>query len=297
MKILLIPLGWDKPEEHKDLVDAFNRNGHDAYLFKQDIFFNKVKPDIIFYQGGLNEDQCKQIKLITQAKWITWTGDVRYAPLHHLQECKEFTDLYLLPMTGFYLQVHEHLLQKPCKFIWEYFHDYRFRGPKELNSGIISYVGNCYSHLPGGQQRIEVMELLGEHIKELEVYGSFPESQMYNRKGEINNKIVPDLYNQSYCVIAENNWHDIENYFTPRNLTAMAAGSCCLMKWFPGIERHFNTWEDCVIYRNKYDLLDIITYLRLNPGKRNEIANNAYKKAKEKYSLNNWVEQFTQAIS
>lgn len=282
MKVLLIPLGWDKPNEHKDLLEAFNVS-HAAVLYEHIGQAHHFQPEVIFYQGGLSESDCKLIKDSTNAKWITWTGDTRYAPLQHLQEAKEFTDIFLLPIRGYYLEVHAHLLGKPCKYIWEYFPTYRLREPKELNEGKVSFVGNVYNCVPGGESRTELAEFLNSHVNGYELYGSAQEQIPVDQ--------VPDLYQNSYIVIAENNWHDLEGYFTPRNLQAMSA-SCCVMKWFPGIEQHFNNWVDCVYYRNKYELLDVITYLKLNPNKRNEIAKAGYNLVKNNYTLTNWVEQF-----
>lgn len=284
MKILLIPLGWDKPEEHKDLVEAF-REKHEAVLWRSDLMINTFMPNVIFYQGGLDVGFCKQIKSYTNAKWITWTGDVRYAPMQHLQECKELTDLFLVPLMGDRLETYSKLLDKPCEYIWEYFPTHRVRQPKSMNSGKVTFVGNVYDCLPGGESRIELSELINKHINESEIYGSSETTK------QIPVEDVPDLYQNSYIVIAENNWQDINGYFTPRNLQGMSS-SCCLMKWFPKIERFFTNWHDCVYYNNKYELLDIIEYLKRNPDRRNEIAMNGSKTFEERFTLNNWVEEF-----
>lgn len=288
MRVLLIPLGWDKPEEHKDLVEAFNIN-HKAVLYEIEGQSYHFEPDIIFYQGGLSQSSCSLIKETTNAKWITWTGDVRYAPMQHLQECKEFTDLFLVPLMGDRLETYSNLLGKPCKFIWEYFPSHRVRLPKQIDSGKVTFVGNVYNCIPGGESRIELAEFINNHINESEIYGSSEKTK------QIPVESVPDLYQDSFIVIAENNWHDINGYFTPRNLQGMSS-SCCLMKWFPKIERFFTNWHDCVYYNNKYELLDIIDYLKRNPDKRNEIAFNGQKTFKERFTLNNWVEQFIKAI-
>jgi len=292
MKVLLIPLGWDKPDEHKDLVDAFNQN-HKAVLFTDVVEAAEFSPDIIFYQGGLSDGDCFGLKMLCiKAKWITWTGDVRYAPMQHLQECKEFTDLFLVPFMGDMLETYSNLLGKPCKFIWEYFPTHRVREPlffygDMVNSEIakVSFVGNVYNCVPGGESRTELAEFINNHINESEIYGSSETTK------QIPVEDVPDLYQKSYIVIAENNWQDINGYFTPRNLQGMSS-SCCLMKWFPKIERFFTNWHDCVYYHNKYELLDIIEYLKRNPDKRNEIAMNGSKTFSERFTLNNWVEEF-----
>lgn len=286
MKILLIPLGWENPADHFDLVNSF-RKDHEPTLYNKNLIIDIEKYDVVFYQGGLSKERCVEIKIKTNATWITWTGDVRYAPLHHLQECKEFTDIYAVPFSGSLLNTYFKLLGKPCRFIWEYFPYYRLREPKELNSGPVSFVGNVYDCVPGGTDRIELAKFLRGQLNEFQAFGSFPMEDI--SQAEVDS--VPDIYQNSYLTIAQNNWHDIPEYFTPRNLQGMSS-SCCLMKWFPGIEKHFTNWVDCVYYRHKYELLDVITYLKLNPEKRNQIARKGFELVREKYCLDSWVKQF-----
>jgi len=287
MRVLLIPLGWDKPNEHVDLVNAFNVN-HEAVLFEHIWQAHHYQPEVVFYQGGLSARDCKALKETTNSKWVTWTGDVRYAPLQHLQEAKEFTDVFLVPFAGELLDAYSVLLGKPCRYIWEYFPDYRLREPIEMNDGKVSFVGNVYNCVPGGESRIELSEFIKNHINSYEIHGSGNGEQIPVEQ-------VPDLYQSSYIVIAENNWQDILGYFTPRNLQGMSA-SCCVMKEFPGIENHFTNWVNCVYYKHKYELLDIITYLKLNPDVRNRIAKAGYNLVKNKYSTTNWAEQFIKII-
>ena len=214
-----------------------------------------------------------------------FTGDIRYAPQQSLYEYRNVVDRYLLPCKGHILERYIRLLNRPCEFMWEPIQDWRFIDPKIMYSGPVTFVGNNYATVPG---RRDTVEFLAQHCQEFKAWGSG-----WPFAGIMDNKMVPQQYNNSFAVICENNWSDIDTYFTPRNLGAMAAGSCPLMKTFPNIGRYFKDWEDCIFYENKYELLDIIQYLKLNPEKRNWISKNAYISAMTSWRTSNYVECIT----
>lgn len=289
MKILYTPLDYHRHSEDDrlfgDMLRAFQKQSQCVIYNGNITEAINFKPDSVFYQGSLSKEDCIKIKTETKCKWTTWTGDVRYAPLQYLVEAAEFTDKYFFPFSGDLLKTYRKLLDRECNFIFEPLQNWRFRSANQINSGDITFVGNRYEHLPGGIERAELKDL-SEKIRQLKCYGSG-----YSL-GQINNYDVPMLYNNSYAVIAENNWSDIEDYFTPRNLGAMAAGSCCLMKVFPGIENHFENWKHCIYYRHQYELIDIINFINANPEVRNRIAKSGYELVKKKYSMDNFVKQY-----
>jgi hypothetical protein len=295
MKILLIPLGFEKhTEDHRlfsDMCNAFENHGN-VRMFQDIEDAIQFSPDIVFYQGGLSRDHCIMIKVSNpKCKWQTWTGDVRYAPMKYLCDAAEFTDQFYFPFSGDLLNRYRRLLQKNCIFIFEPIQNWRFREPKIMNEPKgISFVGNLYDHLPGGIHRRELSTFVKAQFTEVHLYGEGMEH------GHIDHYEVPDLYNDSYAVICENNWHDIDSYFTPRNLTAMSAGSCALMRIFPGIEYHFENWKDCVYYRDKYELLDIISFLKDNPDVRNKIAATGYKTVKDNFNMSIFAKRFIEAL-
>lgn len=287
MKILLITLDYhlhlNNPRLFGDMVTAFKAQG-EVLLF--DGYWEKAfdfKPDVIFYQGSLTAEERQRLKENTKALWTTWTGDVRYAPMKSLIETKDVTDVYLVPFDGEMLKHYEYVLGKPCKYIFEPLHEWKIREPKIKESGKISFVGNSYEHLPGGSERMDLQLFLQLHCKEAEFYGS------PNHK--IGNELVPNLYNDSYIVIAENNWRDIPGYFTPRNLLAMS-NSCCVAREFPEHEWYFKNYEICIYYKHKYELLDVINMLKECPDVRNQIAQNGHKYIKENYTYKQWVRKY-----
>lgn len=293
MKFLLIPLDSYKHQTDDrmfgDMFRAFAKN--DAAMMFTDIETAILfEPDVVFYQGGLTKDQCIQLKNATDCHWVTWTGDVRYAPMEHLILCKEFTDLFLLPFTGNLLKRYYKCLGVPCRFIWEPFQNWKFIEPKQMQEGKISFVGNNYATVPGGEERRELLPFIKQEFPEFECYGSGFD------KGPISNFDVPQLYNDSYAVICDNNWNDIASYFTPRNLNAMSAGSCAVMRIFPDIEKYFTNYKHCIYYKHKYELLDVLSFLKKSPDVRNKIAQAGYDHVKKNFTFDNFVEQFKAVI-
>lgn len=284
-KILYIPLDWHRDSEgHFDDVKQAFAKQCEVEIFatwKQKEF----TPDIIFFQGSLSVSELKNIKESTGAKVVMWTGDAGYMPPQSFMDHKDTVDLYLMPFLGENMKTYATLLKKPCNYIWEFIQDWRFREPIEIEKSegsMISFVGNIYDHLPGGEVRNKTMAFLWRHVPELFCWGNG------FKNGPIEYTETPDIYNNSYLVIAENNLM-LDGYFTPRNIGGMAAGSCVLHKWFPRIEHFFRHLEDGMVYKNEYELLQQINFLKANPDMRNELAKKSYNTAKQYWTLDAWV--------
>jgi hypothetical protein len=304
MKILLIPLDFHRNNEDSllfgDLIRSFSNHGT-TMLFTNIGDGIDFQPDLIFYQGSLSHEECLLLKKNTVSTWTTWTGDVRYAPIDYLMRCREFTDIFFVPFTGELLRTYESLLGKSCKYIYEPLHNCRIIKPKEINEGKITFVGNVYDTLPGGEERIELNNFFVGKVGLVD-FGN-----------NVNVKSVPQLYNDSFAVIAQNNWSDIEGYFTPRNLLAMA-NSLCLAKRYPGCEKYnepygdwavslqyknppvFKNWEHCIYYKHKYELLDIINFIRAYPEFRNKIAKQGYEYVVKNYTYDSWSKLYIDMI-
>ena len=290
-KLLYIPLDYHRHTEDPmlftDFLHAFQTK-FDARIFTTMDEAVEFKPDFVFFQGSLIETDLYYLKMKTGAKIFMWTGDCRYAPTKSLMDYRNIVDTYLLPFSGILLSEYQLILGKPCHYLFEPIQNWRFREPKEMNSGKIVFVGNHYGNVPGGESRMEIIKHINQHLpNELEVYGNIEGS-----KGTIDYKDVPDLYNNAYIVICENKWHDVGGYFTPRNLGAMAVGSCPLMRYFPNLDNRFGHLSDCLVYKNKYELLDYILLLKENPSIRNHISTNAFYSANTKWKAEHFAEKF-----
>lgn len=289
-RILYIPLDYSRHKEDDMLFGSMLKalqKQCEAMLFNDMDVAIDFKSDIILYQGSLTNYELANLKEQTGAMVAMWTGDARYAPVQSLMEMKDIVNVYFLPFSANLLTRYSKILQRPCRFIWEPIQDWRFKEPKEMQGGRTVFVGNGYETLPGGRGRTEIISFLKERIPDFDVYGSINQSE-----GIIDYKDVPGKYNDSYLVIAENNMNDIDDYFTPRNIGAMAAGSCCLMRTFPGIGLLFSDFDNCVFYKHKYELLDVINFLKDNPGIRNRTALRGYQYVKSNFTCDNWVKTF-----
>lgn len=287
MKILLIPQGFNKPELFIDLLLAFQKKGEAKIHDNLEDSIN-FKPDLVFYQSGLTNDECIRLKLETGCKFTMWTGDCRYAPMQSLVDLKDIVDQYFLPFTSTLKGTFQNLLGKKCSYIFEPIQNWRFIPPIEKNDGYIAFVGNHYDHFAGGKERQRILGFIEKYGGETMFYGS-PYSH-------VENTTVPTVYNNAFAVICENNMSDIDGYFTPRNLGAMAAGSCALMKVFPGIEKYFSNWVHCVYYRHEYELLDVIDFLRRNPEVRNKIAGQGYQYVSANFSNDEFVSEYLRQL-
>lgn len=292
-RVLLIPLDYHRHTEglFDDMIKAFKENCYAMMYNGSMMEAVDFAPDVIFFQGSLSPRECADLKERTKALFTMWTGDARYVPPKSFMDYKDIVDLFLVPFSGDVLDIYSRILGKPCKFIWEPIQDWRFKEPIPLSTGYSCFVGNEYETLPGGIQRVRLIKhLLSQNI-DLKIYGS-----IVNSLGPLDYREVPDAYNKMYVVLAENNHDDLQDYFTPRNIGAMAAGSCVLHRVFPGIENHFQNGVHGLYYRNEYEAAQQITFLNDNPEYRNMLAQNGYKLACEKFSYKAWVAQYLQII-
>lgn len=293
-KILLIPLDSHRVSEgiFDDMLTAFSEQ-FNAKIFTDLMDGRVFEPDYIFYQGGLTLIDLAYLKEHTGAKIIMWTGDARYMPTQSLINLRNVVDLYLLPFSGPTSELYQKILGKPCEFIWEPIQEWRFRRPNELQSGDTVFIGNQYDNLPGGRERRRILTFIHDLNRHLYVYGSMAVACNY---GAVEYTRTPEIYNNAYIVICENNL-TLQDYFTPRNIGAMAAGSVGLHRYFPGIEKHFVNMEDGLIYSDEYECLEAIEMLQKNPDIRNKIAWSSYKNALEKYTYSAWVKRLSWLIS
>lgn len=291
MRILWVPMDYQRHKEGSELFQDFSDalNIENNALFFDDLI-PSFKPDVVLFQGqsGFSVELAKTVKnKFGNPLMLMYTGDCGYVPAEGLVQYKDVVDAYLLPFSGDTLELYQRMLGKPCHFLWEPIQKWRFVPNQQLSDGLITFVGNRYNHLPGGKPRAELLNLTNPRIN---LFGNGYE------KGPINYTEVPRIYNTSYAVICENNHSDVQDYFTPRNLGAMAAGSCALMRWFPGIEKFFPNLSSCLWYRDKYELAQWIDYLVAHPEFRDGIADGGYKRANETFTAKHWADELTTII-
>lgn len=294
MRILLIPLDFQRhntnPELFTDMLDSF-LTVTDTMLYQGDLNVAiNYKPDVILFQGSLLWDELFTLKKETNALTLMFTGDCRLIPMQSLMDYRSIVDAYLVPFSGQLQDTYKTLLGKPVHFLWEAIQNWRFIKPQMMETGYTTFVGNRYDNLPGIEGRDDLFWVM-DREESVKCWGNgFP-------LGELSNERVPAVYNESYIVIAENNHSSIDSYFTPRNIGGLSAGSCTLMKYFPGIERFFQNLVHCIYYKDKYELLQWIEFLKNNQIIRNNIASQGYGLVNEKFTMNNWVKDLMYIIN
>jgi len=144
-------------------------------------------------------------------------------------------------------------------------------------------VANDYPQFPGGQERRDLVKLLGLSLRG---YGSgFGESLDWYR--------APEVYNQYKFAIGPNIYNDVRYYFSTRPLNAMAAGTCYLMRWVPGIEDFFEHGKHCLIYKDNREVLDLV---QIDDTTRNHIAREGQKRVKELFHYDKLVERYEREL-
>lgn len=290
-KLLFVPLDW-----HRDSEGLFNDakralatqfevmmcNGNHSEIVE-------FKPDIILFQGSLIPSDLKWLKESTGAMVIMFTGDAGFVPPQSFMDQRENVDFYLIPFLDS-MRTYGKALGKPINYLWEYIQDWRFVEPREMDGGPVVFVGNTYDHLPGGEVREIMCQFLDKYLNNFRAFGSIKTASE-----TVPYTYTPKLYNEAYITIAENNL-TLPGYFTPRNIGGMAAGSCVMHKWFPNIENFFRHMEDGMVYRNEYELLQQINFLKANPEIRNQLAKKSYDTAKQFWNLDAWAKNLAQII-
>jgi spore maturation protein CgeB len=285
-KLLFIPLDFQY-RPHDEMYNAFCTQFNTLHycIFEDAVAF---QPDYIYLQGGaLDPFRLSDLKKITGAKVIQWTGDCRLEPLPEIIANKDIADITLLAAGIGQKKMYEDILKHPVEYWQHGVADSHFR---ELKTGIepkkVRFIGNAYSQFEGGVERNALCELLTEHLEEFEVWGSgFADKSKYRNPDTIPYRKIFDLYNETYIGISANIFNSIEGYWSNRPLDIMAAGSCCLMRYVPNLEIHFEDMENAVFYYNNMDALDKIRYLLKNKELRNEIAENGQKLVKKYHTF------------
>lgn len=283
LSLLFIPLDWQKKmrvqvpffEALQTQFDARYYEGANGDLLRN-------KPDIIFIMSGaVKPDELAALKKLTKAKVIQWTGDCRAEPIEAVLSYKGIADKTFLASGIGQQRMYEMELEHPV--LWLQHAASMFVSPKLLIEGGIAFVGNYYDQFPGGEERNRLCELLQDKYgDDFYCWGSW-----CNSRGQVPYDDTPWIYNNAYISISANAFNDIEGYWSNRPYDILAAGSCCLMRYVPGIEKHFEDMKHCVYYRNNDEALEKIEWLYANPKKRNRIALNGYRHVMENHTFVN----------
>ena len=246
MKLLYIPLTTATPQTD-DLYKAFCKRCEVQWFWDNETIQN---PDIIYsHSGGINPDVLRVLKREFKKCIITqWTGDYRSEGLNYYQQAGKYCDInFKADTANLYPELN-------CKFLPHGVADWQFREINPEAKGII-FIGNAYTHLPGGKERFELCQQLSKRNDFTWVgTGGNPE--------HIDFKEIPDWYNRHKFAISANLYYDAPGWFGNRPLMAMAAGCCTIIRKFPENDL-FTDGISCMTYARNNEVTKFFDVLNI----------------------------------
>lgn len=244
MKLLYIPLLTATPETD-DLYKAFCKKC-DALWYWGNRSISA--PDVIYFQSGaIPVPGVEIMKSINPKAIITqWTGDYRPEGFDYFREAGKYCDVsFKADLENLYPELN-------CKFLPHGVAEWQFREINPDAKGII-FIGNAYTHLPGGKERYDL-------CKELSKRDDFAWWGTGSPNGSIEYIKTPDEYNKHKFAICSSVYNDAKGYFGQRPLHAMAAGCCAIIRDFPNDYDFFPSIKTCIKYSPEVETLYDLWY-------------------------------------
>ena len=290
--LLFIPLDYHKKDVQLSLFEGLEKYFNCQYYsgINADLFNNI--PEVIYIQSGaLSVEKLVELKeMCNNAKVIQWTGDCRPTLLPEVLQYKGVADLTMLACGIGQKQEYESALGH--KVEWLQHAASMFLEPQRIEDKTIAFVGNYYDQFPGGIERNELcFDIDVKYGDDFFCYGSWTDS-----RGQVPYDDTPWIYNNAYVSISANIYNDVEGYWSNRPYDILAAGSCCLMRYVPGIERHFEDMKHCIYYRSNEEALYWIEWLFKHPSERDIIATEGYLHAREHHSYDSRAKEIYDII-
>lgn len=286
-KLLFIPMDF-KYNPHQSWFSAFRKHFDTMYYSNQESAM-EFSPDFIFAQStAIGKDEAVEIKNKAKSFVMQWTGDCRPGLLPEVINYKNVADITFLASGVAQKEMYESALEHPVSYLQHAVTDEQFIPVDENPLSRILFIGNNYGQFPGAVERSELCRLLKKEFGNgFEVMGSGYNSEEYGFGAPISYADTPVEYNRSNICVSANIYNDYEGYWSNRPLDIMAAGSLCLMRYTPNMEKYFTDGEHCLFYRNNAEAIEKIKSLSL--VERNIIATAGQKLAREKHTYESRV--------
>jgi hypothetical protein len=278
--LLFIPLDWHKKNVQLSLYEGLEKYFNCQYYSGITAeLFNDI-PDVIYIQSGaMSIEKLVELKeMCNGATVIQWTGDCRPTLLPEVLQYKGVADLTMLACGLGQKAEYESALGHRVE--WLQHAASMFLEPQRIEDNTIAFVGNYYDQFPGGEERNKLcFDIDVKYGDEFFCYGSWADS-----RGQVPYDDTPWIYNNAFVSISANIYNNIEGYWSNRPYDILAAGSCCLMRYVPGIERHFEDMKHCVYYHSNEEAMEKIEWLFANPSERDRIATEGYIHVRDNHS-------------
>lgn len=140
----------------------------------------------------------------------------------------------------------------------------------------VVFIGNHYgpdNFKLGTQQRVDVIRTLQKAKINVGVVGSsWPED--INTLGTCTVKQQHHIYKKAKVALNINHINNAANYYSDRQLIAMASGTPVACWHIPNIESEFEIGADCVTFTSPIEAVRVVEFLLENPKKAKEIGRN-----------------------
>ncbi len=270
-RLLFIPQDYEYVP-YKEFFVELCKQFYSVYYTDQTTALD-FKPDYVFvHSSAINPFVLIELKEQCNCYIIQWTGDIRPEPLEQVLNYKGIADLTLLASGIGQKEMYEKAMNGPVNYLQHFVSQSQYIPVNNEPNNNILFIGNAYSHFPGGAERNELCAKLSGLYPNFEVIGNGFNTPEYNNHRTVLYNDTQPLYNSAYISISANIYNDCEGYWSNRPLNIMAAGGCCLMRYVPGMERVFKDGEHCVFYKSNEEAVEKIEILVNDKELRNKIA-------------------------
>lgn len=264
--------------------------GIEGFNQKAIILASKLKPDIIFCQiqkeNILNPSTA--IVLAKNSFVINWTGDVRTNIPMWMVEIGKFVQL-----TAFSNMVDVENFQS-YKLNADYLkigfdpEKYKKHNTIKQTPSIVAHFNNYGKYyFPLSQYRIDIVNRLKQEFRS--EFGLF--GRMEGSIGDFNHDQVAESINYNNAKIAINCSHfNYDRYSSDRLKRILGSGCFCLSHDFTNIDIDYEIEKHLDVFYNLDDLVAKCYFYLRNKDIREQIANEGYKLAHEKYTFKNMCE-------
>jgi len=313
-KVFFVPINTGQ----LDLYEGFMANGFELYSLnfggikgwsesvymkrrgEMDSVFLKacddIRPDWVYMMldsARLSPGAIKKAKkILPNAIFTNWTGDVRREPKPFVVELGKIVDITLIVSTGQLEQYRRHGLNR-VEFLQAGIDTGKFFRMsekerevlrKELKHDVVFCAHNTTAH-PGSAQRNEIgIKLSKLYGSRCALYGGGWKKCKASARGPIPYFDQNKVYNGSKIVISINNYNDIEMYFSARQLAAMGSGTITVSRYIPGLEKYFDNGHDLVWFTTTDECMKLVDYYLKNEDEARQIGINGAKKIQECHS-------------
>ncbi|MDD5007581.1 MAG: glycosyltransferase [Syntrophorhabdaceae bacterium] len=302
-KVLCATINHDHPQKGmlhamRGIFGDLNVRDHDYCQLKRNGYTNQTflaacldhKPDWIWLQlqdtNIISDKEILEVRKHLPKTVIThWTGDARQEISSYLSSICRATHLTLISSVGMipmflkagasqveYLQIgldwHEDVMGEP---------DWTppFRVPE-----VVLIAGHYGDAFPGTRQREEAVRALQEAGIDVGIVGNW--GGPWPVVGSCHVKQQHHVWKRAKVCLNVNNFNEIEQYYSDRQLISMASGTPVVCHYIPGLEREFALGHHCYSYETRYQLVRFVQELlndelarkRMGQAGRSEVIKN-----------------------